>query len=93
MPVLTEKQRLDRALIKQHEDDIYSYLLGSACTLDKVIQVFALQDVEIDTFTEVLREIDLFNCCECGWWCDLYDLSENEGEEICSACSKEETAL
>ena len=46
---------------------------------------------EDEVFLGIVDEA-IFNCSQCGWWCDTSDLSRNEhiGELICVECSPEE---
>lgn len=53
-------------------------LLGSCDDLD--IEEWSLNDLE-----ELDHEI--FLCAQCGWWCEVGEAHDHNGEDICEDCS------
>ena len=32
---------------------------------------------------------EIFNCANCGWWCEIYEASDIEGDIVCQDCQDE----
>lgn len=49
---------------------------------------FNLPEGDETTFGLALKDADIFLCTECGWYCEVYEMSEHcdEYEEVCSDC-------
>lgn len=45
-------------------------------------------DIELYTVDE-RNELDdeIFCCEECGWWCDVDELNERDGNQLCNDCN------
>lgn len=66
-------------------------LQGSCEMLDSTIsQIYPNMD-EDDLTEDELGDIgqDIFRCDSCGWWCDISENIEAEGEMICNDCGEE----
>ena len=46
-------------------------------------------DFKLEMLFWELVENFIFNCTQCGWWCETSDMAETEGEWICEDCHVE----
>lgn len=71
-------------------DDICSSLSGTC--LNSVEQEcenrgISYNDLTLENFDYIDEQI--FNCEECGWWCDTSELNDTYGEQLCDDCYQE----
>lgn len=70
---------------------IISTLQGTCDTLDGAVQEVCGDDFSEDDLTlEQLGEIDqqIFLCVDCGWWCEISEMSDIEDENVCDDCKE-----
>ena len=41
---------------------------------------------------EVISRLDqeMFNCEQCDWWCEMSEMTDNDGATICTDCESDE---
>lgn len=65
---------------------VASRLLGSCASLDDALTGEFGEDVEVTDFDiELLRLLDanVLECADCGWWCEPFEMNE---EQQCESC-------
>jgi hypothetical protein len=79
-----------KVLTQNQINELYNDLVGTCSDIDIVL----MELFEVDSITELspatLEEIDqmMFNCGECGWWCDINESTECPGgDEVCEECA------
>ncbi|MEP1253737.1 MAG: hypothetical protein ABJI29_03205 [Alphaproteobacteria bacterium] len=71
---------------------VIEYLRGTADTLSAALIAFDAEDLEDDT--EFLARLDgeIFNCSQCGWWCEIDEEASDDidsDELVCVDCASE----
>lgn len=68
-------------------NEIIEALRGSCKTLGEILNTHDREDLENDmNFLDYLDQ-EIFNCANCGWWCEISEESGIEdGELICNDC-------
>ena len=72
---------------------ITEYLQGTCMnSLDDVIQIFYPDMTEDDLIQKDYDFIDneIFLCDECGWWCEICESNDVDGDNKCDDCAEEE---
>jgi hypothetical protein len=74
------------------EEQIIFDLQGTGNTLEQVLEQHNALHLQNDA--QFLHNLDnqIFECCCCGWWCDLGEVASHpdSGEDVCSDCYEEE---
>jgi hypothetical protein len=76
-----EPQKLKRI------DDIIAELCGTCQSLQNVLT----DDEQNDAAILYAIDSELFECSECGWWCEISEAAEDDGGEpfdppVCQSC-------
>lgn len=80
---------MERRLTYRQITYLADNLRGTCNSLDEMLE--RLFDVEFHELTNVeFDELDdlIFECHECGWWCDSGELSSID--DVCSDCHRDE---
>lgn len=72
---------LERMAILQ---DIISDLVGTCGILDEVAKAHGIDDLTISDLAFI--ETEIFCCSSCGWWCEVCEGHEVDGETVCDDC-------
>ena len=79
MPISTkETEMLHSDEIFKSADEIINYLVGTCNSFDPS-----------EYSDEIVSEVDnhIFCCEECGWWCEMSEMSDDEEHDwTCSDC-------
>lgn len=70
-------------------NSIINYLQGSTSSLGNAVDMVTDSGyTENDLTEEQLHTIDnnIFLCNQCGWWCDISESNEIDGEIVCNDC-------
>lgn len=64
--------------ISELAEKITTELFGTTRSLENVLE--DNDAIEFENNSELLSEIDqrIFNCCTCGWWCEICEESSEE---------------
>lgn len=71
---------------------IINDLNGTTGTLDDAVESnypgMVWQDLTDEDHTAIDNEI--FNCEQCGWWCETHETNDSPMGDICNDCNEEE---
>lgn len=74
-------------------ENLIQFLQGSCKTLDEgVIEVLGDEYSASDLSPVNTAQIDeeIFLCEVCGWWFEVYEMSEDENDNVCICCNNYE---
>ncbi len=65
-------------------DNIIQDLRGTCQVLEEVAEYWGAGELNLLDLQYI--ESEIFLCCNCGWWCELCEQHEVDGEFICDDC-------
>lgn len=80
----------NRKLTQDQVHELHAHLCGTCDTsLNTMLEDWGLE--EDDLTLADLQEIDalMFICVSCGWWCDVDEMAEVDGELTCVECAED----
>jgi formylmethanofuran dehydrogenase subunit E len=85
------KITVSRHLTQDEVNELVNYIQGTVMSLDNATeQLFGVSEMDLDI--ESLSMIDdyVFECSNCGWWCEISEQNEIYGDSVCDGCLDEE---
>ena len=67
-------------------DHVVDSLRGTCETFDRAAEAHGLSPMDAELCEALDQQI--FNCCICGWWCDLDEMADNDfNDQVCGDCA------
>lgn len=70
---------------------VIEYLQGTCMSIAECAASLGLDEDYVDHCVTTNQEIEL--CSRCGWWYELNDMHELDGEQVCVDCLTEDEQL
>lgn len=79
--------RIGYTLTAAQMEELCNHLRGSCGTLyGALLSLFGMEQESLTSLDEAEFDSMLFLCSICGWWCDVEELAENDGDQSCHDC-------